>query len=222
MNKQRENLFKMIVSADNLAISNSSKIKDLNEAKADKADTYTKQEVDTAIADVDVKDDIAEIKSKLGWTLIGETKLSANSEEVAIDISEAVEDWYEETMLLIDVPISSDLNSENGNISITASSTDGSKKCIIFRCASSSESYGAMNPAWKNRWMVITQWIDKVVIGTNINRARASALAYSAASMGTVTFTYNESIKGTNYLKLTNTNDWIFPKDTTMKLYGRG
>lgn len=205
-----------------------------------KNDVYTKTEIDkqiegigqsVAIATSDAymakekaiqnETDITELKASHTWQLIGSAKLSADSSKISIELGTATAKWYGETLMLIEIPKSESINgTTNGNISILGRK-NGTTVCRIFVIATTSETYGALNPTWTNRWAVVTHWIDKKPVSTNVSRARASGAAYSLASMSTTNFHSGETIEEATDIVFSASNEFIFPKGSTMKLYGR-
>ena len=190
-------------------------IRNLEEGKADKADTYTKSEVYSQ------EETDSKLKSTYTWQLIGEAKLSEDGKSMSVVLPNDITAWYGETLMLVEIPKSETINGEtNGNVSILGRK-NGSTVCRIYVTASANTTYGALDPTWINRWAVITQWFGKKPISTNISRARGSGTAYSLSSLGTTAFSNTETIDEATEIVFSSSNEFIFPKGSSFKMYGR-
>lgn len=155
------------------------------------------------------------------WQLIGKATLEEDSQNIVVDLPAPIAEWYNETLMLVEIPKSESLNgSTNGDVAIIARKGT-TRTCFIITVNSTSATYGALDPAWVNRWAVITQWSDKKPLCTTVNRSRASAQAYSLASISAATFSYKDTVDGaTNFVFRAN-QDFVFPTGSTFEIYGR-
>lgn len=141
--------------------------RNLKTTKADKATTYTATETDDMLS---TKAD----KADLDWKLIGEEEVTEADittagengvTVVTIDLGAPIEQWYNETLIRVFIPKSSDLNPTitSGKLKIYMGDTEtnsvtGDLACIIV---GSQNNNVLVDARYKQEYTITSNWLNK-------------------------------------------------------------
>ena len=187
-------------------------------------------------------------KSDLDWKLIGETEvteedITAAGEDgvtaVIIDFGKPIDSWYSETMVITEIPISSDINNfTNGRLFVLFGKTeegainrsDGSPALVA-----SQGNNALLTPAWNQQHIITSNWLGK----KDLTHSYVNYRGYNAATGYTVTPYTTESwsnkansivncrylaIRGCHNVPKTDPVEKIifkFPAGSKISIYGR-
>lgn len=188
-------------------------------------------------------------KSDLDWKLIGETEITeeditAAGEDgvtaVTIDFGKPIDSWYSETMVITEIPISSDINNfTNGRLFVLFGKTEEGAINRSDRSpalVASQMNNALLTPAWKQHHIITSNWLGKKdLTHSYVNYKGTSASpGYTVSPYTTEGYSVktNNSIVNCRYLAIRGLHNvpntdplekisFKFPAGSKISIYGR-